>query len=341
MLENALVYDAQGQPLLNGKLNASREWAEVNAFCNRVYMPLAARPLVKGADPNATLRTLSIGRIVLSRFCFGVPTKADEFDPSSGNIIVVNTMRGSVRHPLADGASIDTQPGDSYVVDCSRTDYWNVANGDDLQFNLTIPHSLMEETAQRWYGFVPEDDLWKKRLLFGRGQSAWLSLVEYATRSVDARDDRISSPLIEKRIEEMLCLELLRGWAECSGLNLETGARSAAPRYVREAERLMEERAHEGLSVIEIAAEVGISARSLSDGFRRFRGITPHDYLTARRLDGLRKALEEAPPGETVSSIGLSRGYVNLNAMATSYRQRFGESPYQTLRNRPAKLPAS
>ena len=34
MLENALVYDAQGQPLLNGKLNASREWAEVNAFCN-------------------------------------------------------------------------------------------------------------------------------------------------------------------------------------------------------------------------------------------------------------------------------------------------------------------
>ncbi|MCM2394564.1 AraC family transcriptional regulator [Rhizobium sp. S95] len=341
MLENALVYDAQGQPLLNGKLNASREWAEVNAFCNRVYMPLAARPLVKGADPNATLRTLSIGRIVLSRFCFGVPTKADEFDPSSGNIIVVNTMRGSVRHPLADGASIDTQPGDSYVVDCSRTDYWNVANGDDLQFNLTIPHSLMEETAQRWYGFVPEDDLWKKRLLFGRGQSAWLSLVEYATRSVDARNDRIASPLIEKRIEETLCLELLRGWAECSGLNLDTGARGAAPRYVREAERLMEERAHEGLSVIEIAAEVGISARSLSDGFRRFRGITPHDYLTARRLDGLRKALEEAPPGETVSSIGLARGYVNLNAMATSYRQRFGESPYQTLRNRPAKLPAS
>ncbi|WP_418137883.1 helix-turn-helix domain-containing protein [Agrobacterium sp. El2ro-1b] len=340
MLENALVYDVHGQPLLNGKLNASREWAEVNAFCNRVYMPLAARPLIKGADPNATLRTLSIGRIILSRFCFGVPTKADEFDPSSGNIIVVNTMRGSVRHPLADGASIDTQPGDSYVVDCSRTDYWNVADGDDLQLNLTIPHSLMEETAQRWYGFVPDDDLWKKRLLFGHGQSAWLSLVEYATRSVDSRNDRIANPLIEKRIEETLCLELLRGWAECSGLTLETGARSAAPKYVREAERLMEERAHEGHSVLEIAAAIGISARSLSNGFRRFRGITPHDYLKARRLDALRKALGDAPPTETVSSIGLAHGYVNLTAMATSYRQRFGESPYQTLRNRAGKHPA-
>ncbi len=338
MLEHALLYDAQGQPLLSGRLNASRDWSEVNAFCHRVYMPLATRPLVAGADPNATLRTLSIGRIVLSRFCFGVPTRADEFDPSSGNIIVVNTMRGGVRHPLTDGSGFDTVAGDNYVVDCSRTDYWNIADGDDLQFNLTIPHKLMEETAQRWYGFVPEDDLWKKRLVFGRGHSPWLSLLDYATLSVDAQNNRIASPLIEKRIEETLCLELLRGWAECSGLNLETGARSAAPRYVREAERLMEERAHEAPSVADIAAQLGISARSLSEGFRRFRGVTPHDYLTARRLDGLRKALEEAAPGQTVSSIAGTRGYVNLSAMTAFYRQRFGETPSQTLRNRFARM---
>lgn len=99
----------------------------------------------------------------------------------------------------------------------------------------------------------------------------------------------------------------------------------------------MEERAQEAPSIADIAALLGISARSLSGGFRRFRGITPHDYLTARRLDGLRKALEEAPAGETVSSVASMWGYVNLTAMAASYRQRFGESPYQTLRNRPPR----
>jgi transcriptional regulator GlxA family with amidase domain len=144
--------------------------------------------------------------------------------------------------------------------------------------------------------------------------------------------------LIERRIEETLCLELLRGWAECSRLNLETGARRAAPRYVREAERLMEERAHEALSVMDIAAQLDISARSLSEGFRRFRGTTPHEYLTARRLDGLRRALEDATPGQTVSSIAGQRGYINLTAMSTAYRQRFGETPYQTLRNRPGRM---
>jgi AraC-like DNA-binding protein len=334
VLDHALIYDAEGQPLLDGQLNESREWAQVNAFCNRVYMPLSTRPLVAGADPNATLRTLSVGQIVFSRFCFGTPTKADEFDPSSGNIIVVNTMRGSVRQPLSDGTSVDTRPGDSYVVDCSRTDYWNVADGSDLQLNLTISHRLMEQTAQRWYGFVPEDDLWRKRIVFGRGQSAWLSLLNYATLSINANSDRVDSPLIEKRIEETICLELLRAWAASSGLNLETGARSAAPRYVRDAERLMAEQAHKAPTVVEIAAQLGISARSLSEGFRRFRGITPHDYLTARRLDGLRKALEEASPTHTVSSVAAARGYVNMSIMSASYRQRFGETPLQTLQNR-------
>ena len=334
MLESALVKDAHGSPLLDGRLNSSREWAEVNAFCHRAYMPLATRPLVKGADPDSTLRMLRVGKIVLSRFCFGTATKADEFDPSSGNIIVVNTLRGSVRHPVKDGSSIDSKVGDSYVVDCSRTDYWNVADGHDLQFNLTIPHDLMEETAQRWYGFVPDDRLWKRRLVFGERQSAWLALLDYTTRSLDARANGIADPLIEKRVEEMLCIELLRSWANSAELNLETGARAAAPRYVREAERLMAEQADHAVTVTEIAEKLGISTRSLLDGFRHFRGITPHDYLRAQRLDRLRKALNEAAAGETVSSIAAARGYVNLTAMANIYRQRFGESPAETLRNR-------
>ena len=331
MLERALLEDGRGETLLQGKLNDTRDWQVVNDFCTKTYMPLSTRPLTRGADPDATIRMLKVGGIRFSRFCFGTPTRADDFDPDSGNIIVVNTLRGSVRHPLLGNDAVDSRPGDSYVVDCSRTDYWNVADGSDLQLNLTIPHKLMEETAARWYGFVPGDDLWKKRLIFSAGQSAWLSLLDYTTRSLDARHDGIGDPLIERRIEEMICLELLQNWAANSGLNLETGARSAAPRYVREAERIMVERAAEALSITEIAAELEISARSLSEGFRRFRGISPHDFMTAQRLDGLRRALLQAERGETVRSIASARGYVNFGAMTAAYRKRFGESPGQTL----------
>jgi transcriptional regulator GlxA family with amidase domain len=100
---------------------------------------------------------------------------------------------------------------------------------------------------------------------------------------------------------------------------------------VREAERIMVERAAEALSITEIAAELEISARSLSEGFRRFRGISPHDFMTAQRLDGLRRALLQAERGETVRSIASARGYVNFGAMTAAYRNRFGETPGQTL----------
>ncbi len=332
MLETALLQDANGAPLLRDKLNDTREWSVVNDFCHRAYMPLSTRPLTRGMDPNATIRMVNVGQITFSRFCFGTPTRADDFDPDSGNIIVVNTLRGSVRHPLNGNDAIDTRPGDSYVVDCSRTDYWNLADGHDLQLNLTIPHKLMEETAARWYGFVPEDDLWKQRLIFGEGQSSWLSLLDYATRSLDARHDGIGDPLTERRIEEMICLDLLRHWAKGSGLNLETGARAAAPHYVREAERLMRQGAEEAPTITEIAARLGITTRSLSEGFRRFRGLTPYEFLNAARLDALHEALRSAHPGETVTSIARTRGYVNLGAMTKRYRDRFGETPAQTLR---------
>ncbi len=62
-------------------------------------------------NPDSTMRMLRIGRITFSRFCFGTPTRADDFDPTSGNIIVVNTLRGSVRHPLGGNAAVDTGPG--------------------------------------------------------------------------------------------------------------------------------------------------------------------------------------------------------------------------------------
>ncbi len=331
MLEAALLEDRQGRPLLQGKLNGTRDWSVVNDFCARAYMPLTSRPLTLGMDPEATMRMLKIGHITFSRFCFGTPTRADEFDSSSGNIIVVNTLRGSVRHPLGGNDAFDTRPGDSYVVDCSRTDYWNIADGNDLQLNLTIPHRVMEETALRWYGFVPGDELWRKRMVFGVGHSAWLSLLEYATRSLDARRDAIPNPLIERRIEETICLELLRNWAECAELNLEVGARAAAPHYVREAERLMTELAVEAPGILEIAARVGVSARTLSAGFRRFRGFSPHDFMSRARLHALRRALREAKPQRTVSQIATAHGYVNLGALALKYHRQFGESPADTL----------
>ncbi len=321
-------------PLLPGAGGASRDWDEVNDFCRRVYMPYRLQTSGRLIRPDATLQRAEVARIKVTRFSYGVPVHLDRFDPEAGNILVLTTLKGALRHKETETGIAHTGAGESFVVDCSRTDYWLDADEDHLQLNLTIPHEVMAEIAHRWFGFVPDDRLWTTRTGFGGAGTRWHMLLQYLTSSlrtgVGVAAGQAAPPLM-RHIEEMVCLDLLHHWAERAGVALHDGARSAAPRYVREAEMLMESLAREAPTIGEIAREVGVSARTLSEGFQRFRGVAPREFLREQRLGGLRKALLDAGPEETVTSVAAAWGYVNFGAMAGQYRARFGEPPSATL----------
>lgn len=330
IFDRALVSDADGRPIRQPGKTSSQDWDEIQDFCRRVYMPYRARPLGRGA-PDATMRHARIGGIIVTRFAYGVPIHLDEFDPAAGNILVLNTLGGALRHKVSARSDAVTGPGDSFVVDCSRTDYWLDADQEHLQLNLTIPHDLIAGMAQRWFGFVPDDRLWTRRLAFGGEGSRWQALLRYAVQSIRSDQGAASPGAMQRHLEEMICLDLLDAWAAGAGVRLADGARAAAPRYVREAEAIMEREAREAPTIGAVAARVGVSARTLSNGFQRFRGVSPRSFLRDRRLDGLRAALEVAGPGETVTSVATDWGVANLGAMAGAYRQRFGELPSATI----------
>lgn len=331
MLENALLLDASGQPIQQDRRTSSKDWDEVQEFCREVYMPYRVTPLGRRLKPNATMRSARVGRVTMTRFSYGVPIHLEDFDPAAGNILVLNTLRGGLRHMVDKTRDDVTGAGDSFVVDCSRADYWLDADDAHMQVNLTIPHDVVAEVAQRWYGFIPDDRLWTTRLKFGGANSPWIALLEYVSRSVQADCARVADGRIAAHLEETICLELLRAWAGGAGVSLETGARTAAPHYVRSAETMLAEMAREAPTIGAVAEALGVSVRTLSEGFRRFRGITPRDFLRNQRLDGLRADLLTAPPGATVTSIASGWGYVNFGALAGTYRNRFGELPSQTL----------
>ena len=309
----------------------SSDWDEVNDFCRRVYMPYRVTTSGRMIRPEATLQSTKVAQIKVTRFAYGVPVYLDQFDPDAGNILVLTTLNGALQHKETKTTAAQTGVGDSFVVDCSRTDYWLDATPDHLQLNLTIPHQVVADVAHRWFGFVPDDKLWARRTKFGGVGSRWHALLGYLTQTV-----RVGGPIgdetpLARHLEEMLCIDLLHHWSERAGLSLENGARAAAPHYVRAAEMLMESRAQEAPTIGEVARQVGVSARTLSEGFLRFRGVSPRDFLRDQRLDGLQKALLAAGPGDSVTSIAGAWGYVNFGAMAGHYRSRFGELPSATL----------
>lgn len=332
MLAQALLRRPSGEAIDHGDASRSRDWDEVEAFCRRVYMPYRVRPIERFSRPDATLISSQVGRVTLTRFSYGVPIHLDDFDPRAGNILVLNTLRGALRHKVGEARDAETGTGESFVVDCSRTDYWLDADREHMQLNLTIPHDVMADVAERWFGFAPDDSLWTRRVKFGGRSSRWMALLDYVSQTLTADLPLPPQGALGRHLEELICLDLLREWAAAAGVRLDHGGRAAAPHYVRRAEAIFETEAREGPTIGDVAARVGVSGRTLNESFQRFRGQSPREFLSHRRLAGFHDDLLAAPREMTVAQIAASWGYINFGALAGRYRARFGEKPSDTRR---------
>lgn len=79
----------------------------------------------------------------------------------------------------------------------------------------------------------------------------------------------------------------------------------------------------------QVARKLGLSVRSIHDAVQRYRGMSLHRYLRLRRLWLVRKRLLTGP--ESVKSTALAFGFWHLSDFSKSYRDRFGETPSETL----------
>ncbi|NIX78014.1 helix-turn-helix transcriptional regulator [Microvirga terricola] len=106
----------------------------------------------------------------------------------------------------------------------------------------------------------------------------------------------------------------------------------AVPFYVKRAEAYIEAHFAEPLSLADIAAAGGVSARSLQNGFQSYRAMTPMAFLRMVRLRHVRQALVQADPAlMTVTGVALACGFGHMGEFAALYRRTYGETPGQTL----------
>lgn len=86
------------------------------------------------------------------------------------------------------------------------------------------------------------------------------------------------------------------------------------------------------VSLTELCAVAGCSAKSLETLFLRSLGETPIRYMRRWRLWRVRRALAEADPREhSVSGIATDFGFWELGRFSAAYRALFGETPSRTL----------
>ncbi|WP_445505389.1 helix-turn-helix transcriptional regulator, partial [Microvirga sp. G4-2] len=162
---------------------------------------------------------------------------------------------------------------------------------------------------------------------------SWLRLLNYAEAELaDPHAFIRYSPVAWRQFEQQLLTGFLLSHRHDYSQALLAPQAAAVPFYVRRAEAFIEAHFAEPLSLAEMAAQAGVSARSLQSGFQSFRNLTPMGFLRFVRLQKAHEALLAADPaGVTVTQVALACGFTHLGEFGSAYRRVFGVPPSQTL----------
>jgi len=137
---------------------------------------------------------------------------------------------------------------------------------------------------------------------------------------------------VSRRALEARLTELLHSARHSYSQALERRAGDALPWHVRRARDYIHANVADIRSVAEIAAAVGITARTLQNGFRKAFNVTPAGYVRELRIGILHNALQSAEAGQSVTDLMQAVGIVNFGRYANYYRRRIGVPPSVTLR---------
>lgn len=107
----------------------------------------------------------------------------------------------------------------------------------------------------------------------------------------------------------------------------------AASETIGRAITFIEERAHDEISVADIAAAAYVTVRAVQLAFRRHLATTPLAYLRQVRLERAHGELLSADPDRTtVTAVAAGWHFTNASRFSAYYRTVYGVPPAQTLR---------
>ena len=161
--------------------------------------------------------------------------------------------------------------------------------------------------------------------------ASWWRFIQFLVSDIDHGSFTELGAAEKNAIERTLLTNLLYALPHNYSSLLENDANAIAPRHVKAAESYMLENLSAPLTIDELVQTTGVSARSLFEGFKRFRGVTPMKRLLQLRLEKVHHDLTHTNRATTVTEIATQYGISQLGRFAAHYKSVYGETPSQTL----------
>lgn len=317
-------------PLAGHPHLASRDVDEVRdqvaqVFCDHELRVVSARQTLDTRLYYRPLRGIGLGRLSYGAAVDIDPGALDDFYLMQWPLRGAETIHAS-------SAEVNSSPDVGSLISPGQRFYMRHEVGAEKLF-VRIERDALERLAEQLVPgrrrtgvtFAPALPLTAPALASLRSMLDWL--FREATHG-----SLLDQPLLAARIEETLLLTMLQLLPHDRADLLRPGP-TVAPGFVIRAEEYMASQAHEALTVAQVAAQVGVSIRSLFSGFQRYRGRSPMEHLRSVRLERARLDLSRVDNEEiSVTEVALRWGFGHLGQFAADYKRRFGELPSQSLR---------
>ncbi|THF62165.1 AraC family transcriptional regulator [Pseudothauera rhizosphaerae] len=231
-----------------------------------------------------------------------------------------------------DGAELLCDPRHATIhAPDSRLDmHWSA---DCSKFVVRIEREALERHASLLTGreaagtvsFLPVADLASPMV------HAWVRTARHMFDELRCNPALADEPLVRSQIEQLLLTTALNWLPGSFVAAAPCPARTVLPRHVRQAEEYMRACPEQPITVDMLAQRIGVSGRTLYDGFRKFLGVSPMRHLRDLRMERVRADLLDPARPASVTALAMHWGFFQLGRFAIDYRRRYGESPHETL----------
>jgi AraC family transcriptional regulator len=146
-----------------------------------------------------------------------------------------------------------------------------------------------------------------------------------ALSRASVRPDQAGRLFVEQALD-LLCMHLLRAHSSLGRIEGPVPRRGLPPWQVRRVTSYMSERLDQNVRLDELAALTSLSRSHFCTAFRHATGRTPHEWLTALRLEHARRLLLQDPKLR-ITDVALEVGYQTPSAFTAAFRRYSGTTP--------------
>jgi AraC-like DNA-binding protein len=317
-------------PLRRHVLFESRDCDEARDRVGEVFCPHELQVLGKGGRVDARQHLVPFGRASISYLSYGAEVRIDPQCLRSFYLVQV-PLWGSAR--IRSGpVEFESSTRLASVINPSSTLRMNWS-GDCGQLIVRFERAFVEALVASYLGRAVKREL-RFDAVFdcsSAGGRRWVQFVRQLICLIESGPAAPLGPLATRQLEQALLAMLLETQPHDHLEMLASMRAPCAPRHVRRAEEFIVANAAEAIGVEDIVEASGASMRTLYEGFRRFRGTSPMEFLRASRLARVREDLMRARAGTKVSEVAARWGFYQFGRFAARYRELYGERPSETL----------